>query len=705
MLKTKNYYLLAALALFAGACATKEVKEKPPVFNSDIKTAVEIKLQGYSTDKANTGYGDILEIDPTQLEDPSLFNSESNSNWYRFSIPDSLSDNTMLSFSIVPKDENEDYNFLLFKYTNRNFAADVKNGNIKPLRGNMAINSEYTGSMTGLSCEASNAIESTNSEFTFSKAIAVNPREVYYLVIDNRKEEGKGYDISFSTCSGGEGELQTYAQVSEEPVAATVVEEEETTREFTVATTQKKNTKPRYKVLPLREGEEYYTVEPQNTVYSTSKAYGMTVEELMELNNLTSYHIEIGQKLRVKRRYAQDESTLSQDVSTVQKNINQEAVATKPVTSTTQTNTVAEKTSTGAVAAPKPAGTQALVSNTPPATPVKQNAQPATPAEKNAGVASADKVPVSTSQPASTATKSVTANEPVKKAAEPATKTSNNAPAPGVEKVNVPTRTHGKATAGTAEDKNKLTPGKTYYMFMHVVNEANGKPVTTTLKMIDGRNPKRFEKLPSNKVAPITVNADESSQKIFLCETFGYRKQDFVLNFNNILNDSTRSFTSMVEDTIVIRFDLERYKKKDVVVMYNVFFYDDASVMLPISKYELESLLDLMKENEKVKIRLHGHTNGNSLGKIVKLEADDNNFFNVSAKNKESYGSAAQLSKYRAESIMYYLLYHGISADRVDIKGWGGKSPLYERNNPLAYKNKRVEVEIVEDGISPTASK
>lgn len=54
-------------------------------------------------------------------------------------------------------------------------------------------------------------------------------------------------------------------------------------------------------VGPLKSGEEVYTVEPQNTLFSISRLYGMTVDELMDLNSLNSNQINVGQKLKVKR--------------------------------------------------------------------------------------------------------------------------------------------------------------------------------------------------------------------------------------------------------------------------------------------------------------------------------------------------------------------------------------------------------------------
>lgn len=60
---------------------------------------------------------------------------------------------------------------------------------------------------------------------------------------------------------------------------------------------------------PLSDGEELYTVEPQNTLFSISRMYGMTVDELMDLNGLNSNQINVGQKLKVKRHSETEAST------------------------------------------------------------------------------------------------------------------------------------------------------------------------------------------------------------------------------------------------------------------------------------------------------------------------------------------------------------------------------------------------------------
>jgi outer membrane protein OmpA-like peptidoglycan-associated protein len=611
-----NRLLVLTGLLMAVGCTTEKKVEKKPVFNSDIENATEISLEGYFTERSNTGYGNVMEVKASYTNDTYLFDGESNSAWYKLVIPENTPDNTLVSMALEPNNGLEDYDFLIYKYTDQDFASDVVNGSVMPVRSNLAHNGLQLGYATGLSCEAGNEFESASSEFPFGKSLLVNKNEIYYLVTNTKNPDGKGYNIRFSICKNeaantNNAAFEAYGAPSVKPL------------------------KKKYVVLPLNEGEEYYTVEPKNTVYSTATMHGMTVEELMELNKLKSYHIEVGQRLKVRRRYAKDTKTADAKHG---------SFGNKPA----PVNSKKDVT-------PKARGTQS-------ASIIKD-------LKDNAGAVSSNK------KESNTSLKTAANDHPV--TAKP--------------------RKSGVAASSSIEHQNKIVPGKAYYIYLHAFNSSNSKPISTEVKLVDSKNSKLFDKIATNAIVPVPTQENGSRSKILVCEPFGYRKMDFDLNLDKIINDTTKSYTTVIDDTIVINLEMERYRKNDIVVMYNVFFYDDASVMLPKSKFELESLLEMMNENPNIKIRLHGHTNGGSMGKIIKLENGDNNFFTVSSKNKETYGTAAMLSKARAETIKYYLVDQGINENRVDIVGWGGKSPLYEASNPLAYKNKRVEVEIVED--------
>jgi outer membrane protein OmpA-like peptidoglycan-associated protein len=76
---------------------------------------------------------------------------------------------------------------------------------------------------------------------------------------------------------------------------------------------------------------------------------------------------------------------------------------------------------------------------------------------------------------------------------------------------------------------------------------------------------------------------------------------------------------------------------------------------------------------------------------------DSNDFWGLSTENKEGVGSAVKLSEERARLIQQYLVKQGIDESRMEVKGWGGKKPVYDEDHPAAAANVRVEVEVLRD--------
>jgi outer membrane protein OmpA-like peptidoglycan-associated protein len=140
---------------------------------------------------------------------------------------------------------------------------------------------------------------------------------------------------------------------------------------------------------------------------------------------------------------------------------------------------------------------------------------------------------------------------------------------------------------------------------------------------------------------------------------------------------------------------LKELVRGDIAIMYNVFFFKDAAIMRPDSKYEVNALVTMMKEFPNRKIVIHGHTNGSLRGKILTM-SEKKNFFSLTG-CKTGSGSAVALSKERALCIEEFLISNGISEDRMSIKPWGGKKPLVHPDHERAIDNVRVEVEIITD--------
>jgi outer membrane protein OmpA-like peptidoglycan-associated protein len=117
--------------------------------------------------------------------------------------------------------------------------------------------------------------------------------------------------------------------------------------------------------------------------------------------------------------------------------------------------------------------------------------------------------------------------------------------------------------------------------------------------------------------------------------------------------------------------------------------------MRPESKFELDGLLAMMNENPRYQIRIHGHTNGNAAGRVLEV-GESGNFFSLGGA-KEGSGSAKKLSEKRGNVIREYLIKNGVDPQRMAVKAWGGKKPIYDKHHTQASANVRVEVEVIEE--------
>ncbi len=224
----------------------------------------------------------------------------------------------------------------------------------------------------------------------------------------------------------------------------------------------------------------------------------------------------------------------------------------------------------------------------------------------------------------------------------------------------------------------------------------NRTPVDGDVLAIDVERSRKIGSFEANRPVRMLHPGNKSGEMLLMTEVFGYRKVQRTLNFTAPHGDDLQTDA---DGNLVIPFELVRLQKGDIAVMYNVYFFKDAAVMRPESRWEVNSLLEMLRENPKYKIRIHGHTNGNAPGKIISRNTRSDkpdNFFTLSD-TREGYGSAKKLSQERAEVIREYLLANGIEASRMQIKAWGGKRPVVDKLHTLAENNVRVEIEILEN--------
>ena len=108
---------------------------------------------------------------------------------------------------------------------------------------------------------------------------------------------------------------------------------------------------------------------------------------------------------------------------------------------------------------------------------------------------------------------------------------------------------------------------------------------------------------------------------------------------------------------------------KEIKITQQIHFAFGKATIRPISYKVLDAVVEVLKDNPKIKIEVQGHT-------------DD--------RGSDAFNK--QLSQQRSDSVRQYLVSHGIAASRLVAKGYGEEKPLVPndtaRNRAL---NRRVQ--------------
>ncbi len=163
--------------------------------------------------------------------------------------------------------------------------------------------------------------------------------------------------------------------------------------------------------------------------------------------------------------------------------------------------------------------------------------------------------------------------------------------------------------------------------------------------------------LPAGQV--YMVGNDGTNQKISV-KGDGSFTQEIELGVDYVLLGTCRGYlnhkeelrvdTATVSNEYVLQFPLANISAP--VLIENIFYDFDKATLRPESETALDQLVKLLEENPNVTIELSAHTD-----------------YKGSAQYNE------RLSQRRAESVVNYLIAHGIAADRLTPKGYGKGKP------------------------------
>ena len=126
------------------------------------------------------------------------------------------------------------------------------------------------------------------------------------------------------------------------------------------------------------------------------------------------------------------------------------------------------------------------------------------------------------------------------------------------------------------------------------------------------------------------------------------KKDGYLFHSENFQIPEASGFKQYKKDV-----DLKKVEVGQSIVLRNIFFDYAKYSLRDASINELERLIQLLNDNPTMKIEISGHTD-------TRGTAQDNEV----------------LSRNRAKSVVDYLISHGISADRLEYKGYGETTPL-----------------------------
>ncbi len=236
------------------------------------------------------------------------------------------------------------------------------------------------------------------------------------------------------------------------------------------------------------------------------------------------------------------------------------------------------------------------------------------------------------------------------------------------------------------KEPGKKPEGKPF--FFKLVDSESGQEVIGEVHLFTSAKATQYQSFPVNKI--VYLKAPTTGVIQVSTVAAGYREMKRAVNYN----DPAASAAEVgAQQEAIVSFPLVKVKLGDYIEFSNVRFFSNTAIFQPESKNELNGLVDLMKENTKYKIKVHGHCNGNKDRDIIS-KGSSAEFFATDASNLKEKASAKRLTELRAELVKEYLVSQGIEADRITTKGEGGKTMIYPQNSTLSGRNDRVEIEV-----------
>ncbi len=243
-----------------------------------------------------------------------------------------------------------------------------------------------------------------------------------------------------------------------------------------------------------------------------------------------------------------------------------------------------------------------------------------------------------------------------------------------------------------AKEPAKLEPrpvGKPF--FFKLTSNETGEPLVGEIHVFDANSTSgTYQAFPANQVVYLPAPRDPSQVYAISTLSAGYQEMTRPLNYADPASSSAEVGSN---NEFIIALPVVHVKMGDYIEFSNVRFFQNSVVLQPESREELDGLVELLKQNPRYKIAIHGHCNGDQDRNIV-VRGQNQDFFTANTSNQRKTVSAKEFTELRAELVKDYMISQGIDGKRITTKGEGGKALIYPTNSTLANRNDRVEIEV-----------
>ena len=213
------------------------------------------------------------------------------------------------------------------------------------------------------------------------------------------------------------------------------------------------------------------------------------------------------------------------------------------------------------------------------------------------------------------------------------------------------------------ELREDIRPLRTLWVKGKVFDTKTGKGLPSAVDLTDLSNHQLLSRVQTDETGNYLITLPVGKDYAFNVSRKGYL----------LFSDNFPLSANAPDSTYHIDIPMQPLEPEAVVVLKNIFFDVNQFVLKPESFVELDNILELLKENPALKIRIDGHTDNTG-------KPEDN----------------LKLSNSRANAVIQYLKAKGVDPKRLAARGYGSTQPVADNATEAGRaRNRRTEMRVV----------